>query len=103
MLVDNETPTTFEEVYSAIEGESIIEWLKEKGADMSILLSETMSDEKALIVDALKKAATSRKGDELRKLGVKNNGYCLVIALALEAKAISEPITSPNTPKTTIQ
>jgi hypothetical protein len=93
MLIDSGASATFEEVYSAINDGIIIEWLEEKGADMSILSSEIMTDAKALVVEALKQVATARKGDEGRKLGVENLGLCLVIALVLEAKATSQPVT----------
>ncbi|MBS0160739.1 MAG: hypothetical protein JSS26_19335 [Nitrospira sp.] len=103
MLLDDGLSASFEEVHRAIQAGQIVEWLKEKGADMSILLSESMSDEKALVVEALKLASTSRKGQERRKLGVEHNGLCLVIALALEAKAVSPPITSPYIPDASVQ
>lgn len=96
MLLDAGVSASFAEIHGAIQGEKIIEWLDEKGADMSILLSETMSDAKVLVVGALAQASISRKGQERRKLGVKNHGLCLLIALALEAKAISPPVTSPH-------
>lgn len=92
MLLDNSLTATFEEVHEAIQARSIIEWLDEKGSDMSILLSPSMSTEKALVVDALKLASTVRKGQERRKLGVRHNGLCLLIGLALEAKAINPPL-----------
>jgi hypothetical protein len=94
MLLDRGKTASFEEVYREIHSGTIIEWLHAKGAGMSILLSDTMSDAKALVVEALRQAAISRKGDERRKLGVENHGLCLVIALASEAKAVSPPVTS---------
>ena len=103
MLLDRNVSASFEDIYREIDGGTIIEWLRDKGTDLSILLSQTMADEKALVVAALAEAANSRKGQERRKLGVETNGLCLVIALALEAKAISQPITSPYMPDTAIQ
>ena len=103
MLLDRGLTASFADVHREIQAGRIIEWLSELGADMSILLTESMSDEKALVVEALKLASTSRKGDERSKLGVKNNGLCLVIALASEAKAVSAPITSPYMPETGVQ
>jgi hypothetical protein len=99
MLLDDGLSATFEDVHAAVQAENTIEWLKSKGADMSILLSESMASEKALVVEALKAASISRRGEERRKLGVSNNGLCLLIALALEAKAVSEPITTPHVPR----
>ena len=95
MLLDRGVEASFQDVYSAIHGGKIIEWMGEKGADMSILLSETMWDSKALVVEALTQVATSRKGEERSKLGVKHHGLCLLIALALEAKAVFPPMTAP--------
>jgi hypothetical protein len=103
MLVDRGSQATFADVYRAIEDGTILEWLRDQGADMSILLSETMSDAKILVVEALKHAAEVRKGNERRKLGVQNNGLCLLIALAVDAKALSPPVTSPYTESKSIQ
>lgn len=103
MLLDRGLTASFDEVHSAIQAGSIVEWLDQKGADMSILLMQKMTDEKALVVEALKLAATSRKGEERRKLGVQHNGLCLVIALASEAKAVSSPITIPYLPDVGVQ
>ena len=103
MLLDAGLSASFDEVHGVIQSGRIIEWLDEKGADMSILLAESMSDEKVLVVEALKQASTSRKGQERRKLGVQHNGLCLVIGLALEAKAVSAPVTSPYLSDTGVQ
>ncbi len=103
MLLDDGLSASFAEVHDAIQAGRIIEWLVEKRADMSILLSESMSDAKALVVEALKLASTVRKGQERRKLGVEKNGLCLIIALALEAQAISPPVTSPYVPDAGVQ
>lgn len=103
MLLDRGLTASLDEVHSAIQAGRIVEWLDEKGADMSILLMDSMSAEKALVVEALKAASTSRKGDERRKLGVQQNGLCLIIALASEAKAVSSPITTPYLPDATVQ
>lgn len=103
MLLDRGLSASFDEVHGAIQACRIIEWLHERGADMSILLMKNMSDEKALVVEALKLASISRKGEERHKLGVQHNGLCLVIALASEAKAVSPPITIPHLPDTGIQ
>ena len=103
MLLDRGLSASFDEVHTAIEAGRIIEWLDEQGADMSVLLTESMADEKALVVEALKLASRSRKGEERRKLGVQHNGLCLVIALASEAKAVSPPVTTPYLPDSGIQ
>jgi len=103
MLLDDGLTASFDEVHGAIHADRIVEWLDEKGADMSILLAESMSDKKALVSEALKLASTVRKGEERRKLGVEHNGLCLIIALALEAKAICPPITSPYIPDAGVQ
>ena len=103
MLMDDGLAASFNEVHSAIRADCIIEWLNEKEADMSILLSESMSAEKALVVEALKLASAARKGQERRKLGVEKNGLCRIIALAPEAKAISPPVTSPYMPDAGVQ
>lgn len=93
MLLDRGDTASFEEVYQEIHNGTVVEWLHGKGAGMSILLSDCMSDAKALVVESLRQTAISRKGDERRKLGVENHGLCLVIALASEAKAVSPPVT----------
>lgn len=103
MLLDRGLTATLEEVHREIQAGSIVEWLDARGADLSILLSETMSDEKVLVVEALKLVSTRRKGDERRKLGVECNGLCLVIALALEAKIVSAGITSHEAPSGGLQ
>jgi hypothetical protein len=102
-LLDQGLETSFDDIYRVIGDGTIIEWLHDKGADMSILLSDTMFDAKGLVVAALSQAAFSRKGDERRKLGVANNGLCLIIALASEAKAVSPPVTAPYISDTTVQ
>lgn len=96
ILLDRGMSATFDEVYREIEAGTILEWLHGQGASLSIVLSDLMSDAKALVVEALKQAAASRKGDERRKLGVQHNGLCLVIALASEAKAVSPPVISAH-------
>jgi len=98
-LIDRDVEASFEEIYRVITDGTIIEWLHSKKADMSILLSENMFDARGLVVAALQQAATSRKGDERRKLGVANKGLCLLIALASEAKAVSTPVTTPYEPE----
>jgi len=103
MLLDRGLTASFEEVHVSIQAGRIIEWLDDKGADMSILLMDSMSDEKTLVVEALKLASTVRKGQERRKLGVQHNGLCLIIALASEAKAVSPPITTPYLPDSGVQ
>jgi hypothetical protein len=102
-LLDRGLQASFDEVYRVIGNGMIIEWLQDKGADISILLSNSMSDAKGLVVAALSQAAISRKGQERRKLGVENNGLCLVLALASEAKAVSPPVTAPYISDTTVQ
>ncbi|WP_374473664.1 hypothetical protein [Arenimonas sp.] len=95
MLLDDDEKASFDEVHGAIQAGQIIEWLSSKGADMSALLSEQMAEAKALVVEALKQVSTARKGSERRKLGVQHNGLCLLIGLALDAKAVFPPMTSP--------
>lgn len=90
MLLDKGATTSLDKVHEVIENGSVVEWLSESGADMSILLSGKMDDEKAAVIDQLQRVANARKGSERRKLGVENNGYCLVIGLVFEALAIDE-------------
>lgn len=89
-LVDGGANTSLDKVHEVIENGSIIKWLSDSGADMSILLSGEMDDVKAAVIDQLQRVANARKGSERRKLGVENNGYCLVIALVFEALAIDD-------------
>lgn len=90
MLVDGGATTSLDKVHEEIENGNVIEWLSDSGADMSILLSGKMDDEKAAVIDQFQRVANARKGNERRKLGVENNGFCLLIALVFEALAIDE-------------
>ena len=85
-LVDHGVTASLDEVHQHIEQGDIIEWVSEKGADMSILLSGEMDDVKSEVVRLLQEVSGAFQGRERRKLGVENNGLCLLIALTFEAR-----------------
>jgi len=89
-LLDGGASTSLASVHEQIESGNIVEWLSEAGCDMSILLSGEMDDAKAAVIDQLQRVSNSLAGRERRKLGVENNGYCLLIGLVFEALAIDE-------------
>lgn len=89
-LVDRGGKASFDDVHSKIGDGSIFNWLSDQGADMSIILSEPMSKERAEVLKLLQQVSVSLKGRERRKLAVQHNGYCLLVGLVLEAHAIDE-------------
>ncbi|WP_396614789.1 hypothetical protein ACHZ97_09730 [Lysobacter soli] len=53
---------------------------------MRLLLSDAMIESRTVVVDRLAHVSILMKGKEPRKLKVRRNGLCLLIALAIEAK-----------------
>jgi hypothetical protein len=85
MLLDDGRRTSLAETHRHLEAGDAFEWLSsDLGADFSIMLSDAMKDEREAVTRALREHAISRKGEEGRKLGVTNNGLCLIIGLALD-------------------
>ena len=77
---------TLEQVHGAARERRLIPLLKERfqeGADFSLLLSH--ADELAQVEAALGGASEALEGRESRKVGIRNSGLCLVIALVFEA------------------
>lgn len=89
-LVDNGKTVPLSTIHEAIEDRRIIEWLSDSGADMSLLLSGEMDDVKEAVLDVLERVANAFKGRERRKMGVENNGLCLLIGVVFQALAIDE-------------
>lgn len=87
-LVDDGKTASFAEIHSKIRNGTIFSWLSEQGADMSIILSDGMRQERAAVLEKLEQVSISLEGRERRKLAVQNNGFCLLVALVLEAHAI---------------
>jgi len=91
MALDSGQSTTFDAVRKHIADGDIFEWLSSDfGCDFSIILSKTMRDEKAAITKALQGHAKGLKGRERRKLGVSNNGLCLLIGLVLDIISVEK-------------
>lgn len=84
MALDDSRKATLEEIHKHLVAGDVFEWLSsEHGCDFSIILSERMKNEQA-VTNALRDHAAGRKGYERGKLGVANNGLCLIIGLALD-------------------
>lgn len=77
---------TLERIHRAAREKNVVSSLAERFgelADLSLLLSNPK--ELAEIEKALSDAASALEGRESRKVGIKNSGLCLVMALILEA------------------
>jgi hypothetical protein len=71
MALDDGRTTTLELAHKHIADGDIFAWLSSDfGCDFSIILSESMKNEKAAILMALREHASGRKDDERSKLGV---------------------------------
>lgn len=85
MAIDEGRKTSLEDAHRHLAAGDVFEWLSaEHGCDFSIILSDSMKNEKQAITQALRQSANARKGDERGKLGVSNNGLCLIIGLVLD-------------------
>lgn len=89
-LADNRKVATFDEVHSELKRGTIIHWLSERGADMSVQLMPETSEWVEPAVRTLQAAGESMHGRERKKLAVEKNGYCLLVALVLQALAVDE-------------
>lgn len=89
-LVDSGATTSLQKVYEKIETGQIIEWLNESGADMSILLASEIYEEKPAVIRVLQHMAHICDEHERRKMGIENNGFCLLITLVFQALVSDE-------------
>jgi hypothetical protein len=79
---------SFSEVYDAAEQGCLVELLKKRFgdvADLSLFELEGNQTELEQVEAALKNAAEALQGREKRKVGVRNSGICLVMAIIFEA------------------
>lgn len=81
-LVDEGESLDLQETHEKIRSKSLFKWLKEKYADsLDIsLFSETELNQIEAFFDSLSVSVNERK-----KMGVENNGLCLLVAYCLEA------------------
>ena len=85
MALDNKKSCAFEDIYTHIERGDILEWLEITcNCDFSLLNDALMREERGQIIGALRAHSVGRKGGERRKLGVENNGLCLLIGLVID-------------------
>lgn len=89
-FADDGQVVTFETVHSELQRGTIVQWLSEQGADMSIQLKPESRELTDAAVRILQVAGESMRGRERRKLSVEKNGYCLLVALFLQALAVDE-------------
>lgn len=96
ILIDDGQTASIAEVHEKIQSGQIIEWLSELGADMSILLSGKMDDAKDLTIKELQEVSTGFKGRERRKMGIENNGLCLLVNFVFQALLKTAPDAEPT-------
>jgi len=89
MLLDQGNNASFDEIHKNAQDKTIVQWLSDKGSDMSILLSDVMTEDREAVEEAIANESVVFEGREERKLGVKKNGLCLLIMLAVRALAVN--------------
>lgn len=89
-LADNGQTAVFPTIHSELKRGTIIQWLNDQGADMSIQLATESRELTNATVRILQMMSENLRGRERRKLAVENNGYCLLVGLVLEALAIDQ-------------
>jgi hypothetical protein len=85
MLLDDKKSCDFDTMRSHINCGDLFDWMgSEYKIDFSIINHESMREERGQIIGALRLRLESQLGREGRKLGVQNNGLCLLIALTVD-------------------
>ncbi|WP_158752878.1 hypothetical protein [Dyella sp. S184] len=89
-LADQGKTATFDTIHAELERGTIIHWLGEQGADMSLQLGPDGRELTEATVRILQVSGASMQGREGKKLAVRRNGFCLLVALVLHALAVDE-------------
>lgn len=89
-LVDNGQTTTFDTIHSELKRGTIVQWLSDQGADMSVQLAPDGRELTEATMRILQVMGENMRRRERRKLAVESNRYCLLVGLVLEALAVDE-------------